>query len=82
MSIRPPAPTDLTATEERVAALVAAGRTNREVADALFMAPKSVEANLSRIYRKLEVHSRAELATRMAEIRASAEVSRPPTAQM
>jgi DNA-binding NarL/FixJ family response regulator len=39
----------------KVAELVAAGRTNREVASELFMSPKTVEAHLSRIYRKLGV---------------------------
>jgi len=35
--------------------------TYREVAAALFISPKTVEVNLSRIYRKLGIHSRAEL---------------------
>ena len=57
----------LTETERRVAKLVAEGRTNRETADALFMSVKTVEANLSKIYRKLGVRSRTELATRMTD---------------
>ena len=57
---------DLTPTEAQVAALAAAGKTNREVAKALFMSPKTVEANLSRIYGKLGIRSRAELGARMA----------------
>ena len=61
-----PAPGTLTPTEERVAALVAAGHTYREVADALFISPKTVQWNLSKIYRKLGVRSRAELAAKMA----------------
>ena len=56
----------LTPTEARVAALVGHGRTNREVAQELFMSVKTVEANLSRIYAKLSVRSRSELAARMA----------------
>lgn len=52
----------LTPTEARVAELVAAGRTNKEVAAELFMSVKTVEANLSRIYGKLGVRSRTELA--------------------
>jgi DNA-binding CsgD family transcriptional regulator len=56
----------LTPTEERVAALVAEGRTNKEVAQGLFLSEKTVEANLTRIYRKLGVRSRAGLATRLA----------------
>jgi DNA-binding CsgD family transcriptional regulator len=45
-----------------VASLVAEGRTNREVADALFISVNTVEWNLKRIYRKLGVRSRTELA--------------------
>jgi len=63
---RAAAPGALTPTEERVAGLVAAGRTYREVADALFISPKTVQWNLSKIYRKLGVRSRAELAARLA----------------
>jgi DNA-binding CsgD family transcriptional regulator len=55
------ASTDLTPTEERVARLVVEGKTNREVANALFVSIKTVEANLSRIYHKRGVRSRAEL---------------------
>jgi DNA-binding CsgD family transcriptional regulator len=58
---------ELTPTEEQVARLAAAGRTNREVAGALHMSPKTVEANLGRIYDKLRIHSRAELGARMLE---------------
>jgi DNA-binding CsgD family transcriptional regulator len=65
--IRRAAGDELTPTEERVAELAAAGRTNREMAQALFMSPKSVEANLTRIYRKLGIGSRAELGATMAE---------------
>lgn len=46
------------------AELVATGLTNRAVAAALFMSPKIVEANLSRVYAKLEIGSRAELERR------------------
>jgi DNA-binding CsgD family transcriptional regulator len=56
----------LTPTEERVAALVAEGRTNKEVAQALFLTEKTVEANLTRIYRKLGVRSRTALAAQLA----------------
>ena len=62
----PATPGMLTPTEERVAALVAAGRTYREVADALFISPKTVQWNLSKIYRKLGIRSRGELAARLA----------------
>jgi DNA-binding CsgD family transcriptional regulator len=63
---RAAAPGTLTPTEQRVATLVAAGRTYREVADALFISPKTVQWNLSKIYRKLGVRSRSELAARLA----------------
>ena len=63
---RAPAPGGLTPTEERVAALVAAGHTYREVADELFISPKTVQWNLSKIYRKLGIRSRGELAARLA----------------
>ena len=56
----------LTPTERRVAELVAEGRANKEVAAALFVTVKAVEANLSRVYAKLGVRSRTELAQRFA----------------
>jgi DNA-binding CsgD family transcriptional regulator len=52
----------LTEAETRVARLAAAGRTNREIADALFMSVRTVEGHLSRAYAKLGVRSRTELA--------------------
>jgi DNA-binding CsgD family transcriptional regulator len=64
IGLRPPAPQGLTPTEERVAELVAAGHTNREVAQALFVSVHTVEDNLRRIYRKLGVRSRTELAAK------------------
>lgn len=51
----------LTPSEERVAELAASGMTNRDIAAAVFISPKTVEANLARIYRKLDIHTRAEL---------------------
>jgi DNA-binding CsgD family transcriptional regulator len=62
---RAPAPTGLTPTEAQIAELVADGRTNREVAEALFISIHTVEANLKRIYRKLDVRSRTELARKL-----------------
>jgi DNA-binding CsgD family transcriptional regulator len=55
----------LTPSEQRVAELAAAGKTNRDVAAALFISPKTVEANIARIYRKLDIKSRAELGSRI-----------------
>ncbi len=60
------APGRLTASEERVVRLAAAGLTNRQVADRLQISRKTVESHLSRAYRKLDVHSRAELGARVA----------------
>jgi DNA-binding CsgD family transcriptional regulator len=53
----------LTATERRVAALVAEGRTNREVAATLFVGERTVATHLTHIYAKLGVRSRTELAS-------------------
>jgi DNA-binding CsgD family transcriptional regulator len=63
---RAPSDGELTEAESRIAALVAEGRTNREVAAALFLTVHSVETALTRVYRKLDVRSRAELAHRLA----------------
>jgi DNA-binding NarL/FixJ family response regulator len=54
----------LTKREEQIAELVAKGRTNDEVAAELGLGPKTVETHLTRIYRKLGVRSRTELAAR------------------
>jgi DNA-binding CsgD family transcriptional regulator len=64
---RPSRPGTLTATEQRVADLVAAGHSNAEVAHELFLSPKTVEWNLSKIYKKLHVRSRTELAAKFAK---------------
>jgi DNA-binding CsgD family transcriptional regulator len=56
---------ELTAAEQRVAELAASGMTNRDVAGALFISPKTVEATLARAYRKLGIRSRAELGRSM-----------------
>ncbi|MFL0293006.1 LuxR C-terminal-related transcriptional regulator [Mycobacterium sp. SMC-18] len=55
----------LTASERRIAELVASGMSNREVAAKLFVSAKTVEVHLSRIYRKLGIRSRAELGWRI-----------------
>jgi DNA-binding CsgD family transcriptional regulator len=60
------APTTLTTQERVVARLVAAGRTNREVAAELFISVKTVEHHLSRVFAKLGVRSRTQLAARFA----------------
>jgi DNA-binding NarL/FixJ family response regulator len=58
-----PATRELTPQELEVALAVAGGATNREVAAALFVSPKTVEVHLTRIFKKLGVRSRTELAT-------------------
>jgi DNA-binding CsgD family transcriptional regulator len=61
---RTASPTELSETERRVADLVALGLTNKEAAERLFLSVKTVESNLRRVYRKLGVRSRTELARR------------------
>ena len=65
VNVRPRASNQLTETERQVATLAASGLTNREVAARCFLAVKTVEANLARVYRKLGIRSRAELGARM-----------------
>jgi DNA-binding CsgD family transcriptional regulator len=60
----PTAEEQLTPHELQITLLVAEGLTNHDVAARLFLSPKTVEFHLTRIYRKLEVHSRAELVRR------------------
>ena len=63
---RGPAPRGLTGTEQQVVQLVTSGRSNPEVAAELFMSRRTVEDHLSKIYRKVGVRSRTELAHRLA----------------
>jgi DNA-binding NarL/FixJ family response regulator len=58
---------ELTPTDLRVAELAATGAQNKEIAGALFISVKTVEANLSRVYAKLGIHSRVELAARLSK---------------
>jgi DNA-binding CsgD family transcriptional regulator/tetratricopeptide (TPR) repeat protein len=58
----------LTKAERAVAELVAEGLTSRQIATRLFVSPRTVDAHLSHIYRKLEIASRAKLAALMAEV--------------
>jgi DNA-binding CsgD family transcriptional regulator len=66
ISGRAPTAGALTPAEERVAALVVEGRTNSEVAALLFLSDRTVEGHLSRIYAKLGIRHRAELARALA----------------
>jgi DNA-binding CsgD family transcriptional regulator len=51
----------LTPQELQISLLVCEGRTNREIGATMFLSPKTVEFHLTRVYRKLDIHSRAEL---------------------
>jgi len=61
VGLRPAARSDLSATETAVAGLAAEGKTNREIAAALFLSTKSVDGVILRVYDKLGIHSRAQL---------------------
>jgi len=58
---------ELTPMENRVAHLAAAGRTNREIAETLFLSVRTVETHLTHVYRKLGVRSRTELALALTD---------------
>jgi DNA-binding CsgD family transcriptional regulator len=58
----------LTSTEARIAALVRDGASNREIAAQLYLSVKTVEATLTRVYRRLGVRSRTQLASRLQGI--------------
>lgn len=62
---RPAAAEALTAAEEAVARLVAGGATNKEVAAALSLSPRTVEAHLGHVFRKMGIRSRGQLAARL-----------------
>jgi DNA-binding CsgD family transcriptional regulator len=57
----------LTPSERRVAQMAADGQTNREIAQALFVTPKTIEMHLSNAYRKLVIQSRSQLACAMGD---------------
>ncbi len=78
ISGRAASPGELTPAEERVAALVAEGKTNREVAAALYLSDRTVEGHLSRIFGKLGIRHRTELAPALAA-RQSQGVAMPNT---
>src|SRR5690606_39960093 len=52
---------ELSDTEQRIVELVRSGATNREIAGTLFLSVKAVEANLTRLYRRLGVRNRTQL---------------------
>ena len=57
----------LTASERRVAQMAAAGMTNREIAQALFVTMKAVAMHLTHVYEKLEIAGRTELSGALGE---------------
>jgi DNA-binding CsgD family transcriptional regulator len=57
----------LTASERRVADLAAAGQTNRDIAQTLYVTPKTIEVHLTNSYRKLGIRSRRELVRALAD---------------
>jgi DNA-binding CsgD family transcriptional regulator len=65
-------PDALTPAERQVGGLAADGLTNRRIAEQLFVTEKTVETHLTRIYRKLNVHSRTQLAIYLAARRRAA----------
>ena len=82
ISGRRPASDELSETEERVAALAAEGRSNRQIAAELYMSVRTVEAHLSHVYRKLGVRRRAELAHHLVSTERSAKAAgRSPKVQ-
>ena len=70
----------LTPTERRVARLAGSGRSNREIAEELFVTPKTVEMHLGNVYRKLRIRSRTQLHTAMDQISNDDSLVSPPTA--
>jgi DNA-binding CsgD family transcriptional regulator len=64
--VAPDAAAELTAREREVAALAAHGLTSREIADRLVVSVRTVDNHLQRVYRKLGVSRRGELAPLMA----------------
>jgi DNA-binding NarL/FixJ family response regulator len=65
VSGRAPGPRELTESEQRVAALVASGLTNRQVAAELFVTVRAVESTLTKAYAELGIQSRTQLAARL-----------------
>jgi DNA-binding CsgD family transcriptional regulator len=68
---RAPSQGALTPTERRISELVAEGRSNKDVAATLFLSPKTVEAHLGNVFRKLDVRSRSQLTRQLVSEQAA-----------
>jgi DNA-binding CsgD family transcriptional regulator len=64
-------PDALTPTEHRVATLAAAGHSNRDIAQELFVSRRTVETHLTHAFQKLDISNREQLATRLTHAVAS-----------
>jgi DNA-binding CsgD family transcriptional regulator len=75
----------LTETEQRIAGLVTSGRSNKQIATELHITVRTVESNLTRIYRKLGVNSRTQLTQRVrvvAPVLEQGETARPGSTEV
>jgi DNA-binding CsgD family transcriptional regulator len=68
-SARPSVLDALTAAERQVAERVAHGLTSRQIAEELYVSPRTVDAHLTHIYRKLDINTRARLAALVVDNR-------------
>jgi DNA-binding NarL/FixJ family response regulator len=81
-NVRPNPALALTPSEQRVAELAASGMTNRDIAATLSITVKTVEHNLSRVYAKLGIRSRAELGRRMDQLAPPSDATSPRRRQL
>lgn len=77
-----PLSTLLTPREWEVATTVAQGATNREASQILFLSTKTIEMHLSRVYRKLGIRSRCQLAVLFAQQGSDADSSETGSSEL